>query len=214
MKRAVKGDAQATYHRAVALWRGGDAHAAGEFLRDALAHARKKTDAAFLSNVLGSVLASENRADEALAAYDEAERYDPKDATLKLSTARHLLNAMGRPKKALRTLDAVIRQASKSGSSTAHAAHALGGLAHLALNQRSRAVESLKAASVLAARKGVPSGACDLELVEALVSRGLATAECRRYLDDVLRKTEREQNTAVRKKAARLKAQLSGGPET
>ena len=200
-----------------ALMRQRKGEEACRFLLQAKEHALSEGaagDAALYSSVRGSYLVAMGRDGEALAAYEEAGQISEDNAHYQLTTARHLVVAMGEADKALEIVNSMTEfvsedpEVSESEIAAIHReAHVIRGLAFLTLDQPEKAITELDAICFDSAQP--PSLARDLTLVEEFLRRRLAPALCSRYLDLVEAKAQEEEEYPVLAKVVGLKEVLS-----
>lgn len=144
--------------------------------------------ASSFSELLATCLTMASRDAEALQAARDAERIEPNSLEAKLTTARILLNYADSPNEAL----AKLREAMRVMPAEFHGRYAALALLGTALARTGdvegaisvfREMTTPEVLQRLAA--GHYYGVYDLSLVYALVTAGVAKAECRQYLDIV-----------------------------
>ncbi len=195
----IDGDAwEEPFHRANQLLLSGEFAEATTVLLTAMneeANKGNNEDAAFYSNVLGSFLVSRERHEEALEAYLEAERLEPTNPHLKLTTGRHL-HFMNRS-QAGRNKAREVLELQPSENPVHHEAHILFALTSLALGDTASATSSFEAMVSGPLLQELTAEACDLSLVVALCRQGLVADKCRSYLATVHGKALCEKNENV-----------------
>ena len=149
--------------------------------------------AGHFADCLGSLLLADQKDEEALEAYLEAERLDP-DESRALRIANCLLYFLNRPAEALSRLESTLRSVEEGGPTYCDA-RGMRGVALLRLGRVREAKGVFENIANSASR--LPASSCDLRLVDELVGRKEFLAECRSYLDIVLAKAQAEQNEDV-----------------
>ena len=179
-------------------------------------------DAALYASVRGSYLMAMGQNEDALGAYRAAERLSGNDPHYQLSTARHLVGAMGRPSQALEATNAAVSfqsddPAVSDSQVAAIQAEALSirGLAFLGLGQPEKAVQELEALLSTLSSSGLPALSCDLTLVEEVSRHCLAPNLVQRYLElvEARARAEKESRVLERVLAVKQGASTSNPPQ-
>ncbi len=117
--------------------------------------------------------------------YEKAEKLLPDDPSLKLISARLLIEVFGQFDPAIRRCQKVIDLSPKDPPFL-HQAEMAMGLAYLKKGERSKALEFLQRGMENDFAGLVSAGNIDMKLLEALLKKNLAAEECKIYLEKAL----------------------------
>lgn len=161
------------------------------------------SEAAFFSNVLGSLLSSQEGSEESsLDAYIQAEALEPLEARWKLSVANFLLNGFEKPGEAL----SKGREALSLGSTPhdLHGAHSIVGLALLRLGEEDGARNHFNQSAAPEIIGTFAASSCDLRLAEGLLRSVQMPATVPDYLQLVLEKARYEEDHSTLERVDKL----------
>jgi tetratricopeptide (TPR) repeat protein len=196
--------------KARSLLKSGDVNGAIDVLQTARSNAQRRSDhrkASDLSGWIGSLFLSIGRIDNALQAFETAERDEPDNPHHKIVSAEQLLSLTDNVEEALRKLREIENRL-PTNASTRHHFYDLLGRAYLRLGRRDEAVEAFHSmASDELIRKVSPRGLC-LNLVRSFIAEGAMQAECKRYLNAVESKARIQNDADVAATAAELGRRL------
>lgn len=164
---------------------------AWQFLQQASEDAAQdgcSSEAAFFSSVLGSAFTSQNRNDDALAAYLRAEKLEPDAVQHKLSIANLLLFGFGQAERALAKGSEALSLS--SNPTDVHCSRSVLGLAYLEAGDQGAAICNFAEMAKPDVVESLPASACDLRLTEALLEKAPTLERFEGYLQQVLQKAE------------------------
>jgi tetratricopeptide (TPR) repeat protein len=169
--------------------------------------------AAHFANELGSLSAADHLNDEALAAYLWAEKLDPENGTLRVSTANCLLTFLDKPTEAIAKIEEAlpIIENDKERRYALVDALAIRAVAHLNLGDKDFAISQFREWSTPEALARVGSGGCDLRLAQTLLNAGILEEEVIAYLRAVLEKAGRQGNEHMVGEVARVLSTRGAG---
>lgn len=160
-------------------------------LKDAEAKKDKVLTALFYST-LGVLYKMKKDFSKSWKFYEKAEKTLPEDSSLKLISARLLIDVFGQFDAAIHRCQRVI-QASKSDPTMAHQAYGTMGLAYLRKAEKSQTVDCLENA-MREDFAGISTAAnIDLKLLEAMIRKKVGLEACKSYLERALKFAEAKQ---------------------
>lgn len=173
-----------------------DYSAAEEVLQKGLQGSQDPATQALFHSTLGVLAKVKGEFQQAWRCYERAEKLLPEDPSLKIITAKFLIEQFAQYDTAIKKLKKVLKLA-KGSPSYEHQAHAILAIAYLKKGERKKAVEMLTAAMANDFQPIITAQNVNLEVIEAFLARNFELDLCRSYLTRALAlaRTRQEQKS-------------------
>lgn len=155
---------------------------AEKFLTINMSRTDDDTAIALYHSVLGVLSKSKGEYKAAWRHYERAEKLMPDDPSLKIITARLLINQFSEYSQAIKKAKKVLALAGKIPAFV-HQAYATIGLAHAKMGDRKKALEMLELSIGEKFNGFVTAKNIDFELVETVLRKGWGLDICRKFFD-------------------------------